>query len=104
MAMRKSVFKYEVVYDDEEVNFDCASLEDLAHETTEGCASGRFLDTEDTVLDYEEAYAALEAQGSDPEFLNLRKCGNCGIVFRVIGGFYNEAPCPKCGHKQEERD
>lgn len=94
MAFRKSVIKYEVVYDDEFTNLDCLSLEDIHYETTEGFASGMFLDSDEKILDEKEAFEALEKLGSDPEFLNLYKCHNCGKIFK--GNELFDYNCKEC--------
>jgi len=100
MAIRKSVIRYEVIYDDEIDSLDCVSLNEIHHMTMEGNASGRFLDSEDeVVLSNEEAYEALGKQGSDPEFMQLFKCGSCGGVFRESDGFdVDENLCNECGY------
>lgn len=97
MAIRKSVIKYEVIYDDEECSLDCVSLEEIAQMTSDGPASGRFLDSDEEILTNEEAYKALEEQGSDPEFLNLHKCTSCDKVIHDIDGL-EDGLCSECGY------
>jgi len=99
MAIHKAVFKFEMIYDDEDFggSADCLSLTDIDYHTTDGHASGRFLDTEDTELTPKEAYKALEEQGSDPTFLNLFKCEREGCEEVVVASEDDEVVlCPKC--------
>lgn len=99
MALRKCVINYEVIYNDEECNLDCLSLSDIDYLTTDGPASGRFLDSDETILTNEEAYKALEEQGSDPEFMALHKCSKCQ---KIVVGFENfdeeDELCKDCSH------
>ena len=98
MAIRKSIIHYEVIYDDEDDSLDCVSLQDIHHMTSDGGASGRFLDSDETILTNEEAFTALQEQGSDPEFLGLYRCGACDGVFREEEGFDIHANlCSECG-------
>jgi hypothetical protein len=96
MAIRKSIIRYEVVYDDAELNLDCLSLSDIDYLTMEGEASGRFLDSDEKILSNEEAYEALEAQGSDPEFMGLHRCSSCQKVFQNFS-VDEEVLCENCG-------
>ena len=98
MAIRKSIIHYEVIYDDEDCSLDCVDLAEIHHLTMEGPASGRFLDSDETILTNEEAFEALQEQGSDPDFLGLYRCGSCDGVFRDNEGFDNhENLCSECG-------
>ena len=68
----KTIVSFEIISEDA---IDTISLEEIAYETTEGRWSGRFLDTTQQELDGLQTAKALEAQGSDPEFLGLTSAG-----------------------------
>ena len=59
----------------EEPMSDGVSLQDIAYEMTDGHASGVFDQEDVTELDGPAAAAALQAQGSDPEFFRLTEDG-----------------------------
>lgn len=103
MALRKKIYRYEVVYNDCDIDMDMddISLEDLHYEITEGHCSGQWLKPEeDRELTHEEAYEALQMQGVDPMFLCLSKCVKCGRTFDVIHA-EDEEVCAGCQDEAE---
>jgi len=51
------------------------SLESIAYETTEGHASGMFLETDTREVTGRDMAELLQSQGSDPEFFQLTEDG-----------------------------
>jgi hypothetical protein len=68
----RAIVQYEIL---SEEPIGAMSLSDIEYETTDGHMSGHFLETKHEELDSVQMAAALQNQGSDPEFFQLDESG-----------------------------